>query len=137
MADDGPGVPGAGLVQWLCQRGVKLKAAHEFVKEHRCLNANDASLLLRFELAPLHLANSDSINEDMKRLFKCSPKVAKRIIEDLDVISAHSQHSLAACLHACLHVGAIGVCAGYTAPVLQHCRACGCVHCRPAADLAA
>jgi hypothetical protein len=79
---------GAGLIQWLVQRGVKLSAAADFTKSYRCLNTSDAALFLRFELAPLHLANEDSVNEDMRRLLKCGPKVARRVIQDLDVLSA-------------------------------------------------
>jgi hypothetical protein len=90
MADNPEMASGAGLIQWLVQRGVKLSAAANFTKRYRCLNTSDAALFLRFELAPLHLANEDSVNEDMKRLLKCSPKVARRVIQDLDVLSAHS-----------------------------------------------
>ena len=83
-------MPGAVLVAWLVERGVKLKAAHEFTKQHRCLSTDDAALLLRFELAPLHLANADAVHEDMRRLFHCGPRTARRLISDLDVVSAPS-----------------------------------------------
>lgn len=75
------------LKRWFVQRGVRPKRAAEFVRKIRCMDTADAALYLRFELAPLHLANADNVNADMKRLFGCGPKVAKRIIRDLNVYS--------------------------------------------------
>jgi hypothetical protein len=77
------------LKRWFVDRGVRPRRAAEFVREHRCKDTADAALYLRFELAPLHLANADSVNHDMKRLFGCNPAVAKRIIRDLNVYRAH------------------------------------------------
>jgi hypothetical protein len=77
------------LKKWFVHRGVRPKNAAKFVQTTRCKDTADAALYLRFELAPLHLANADSVTTDMKRMFGCSPVVAKRIIRDLDVYRSH------------------------------------------------
>lgn len=76
------------LWHWLVTRGVAARAAHRFVQVTRCETLHDAALYLRFELAPLQLANSDSVNGDMRGLLGCGAHVARRVICDLDVFRA-------------------------------------------------
>jgi hypothetical protein len=77
------------LHSWFVARGVNHSDASKFMQAYRCLSTSDAALILRFELAPLHLANTDSVNDDMKRLLNCNAKVAKQLIQDLDVFCEH------------------------------------------------
>jgi hypothetical protein len=79
----------SGLLSWFVARGVGHSAANKFIQGYKCVDTSDAALVLRFELAPLHLANSDSVNGDMRRLLHCGSKVAKRVIQDLDVFRMH------------------------------------------------
>ena len=76
------------LFKWLVARGVAKRAARRFMEATRCETLHDAALYLRFELAPLQLANSDSVQADMRRLLGCGPRVARRVIADLDVFRA-------------------------------------------------
>ena len=76
------------LKEWLVARGVAPRHANRFIETWHCETTADVALLLRFELAPLHLANDDNVHADMRRLFGCGAKVAKRIIAELDVFSA-------------------------------------------------
>jgi hypothetical protein len=74
---------------WLISQGVSQHHSERFQRQSRCQDLADVTLLLRFELAPLQLANNDNINMDMRRLFGCSPKVALRLITALDIFSMH------------------------------------------------
>jgi hypothetical protein len=91
MMDENPnaGREQEELKKWFVHRGVRPKNAAKFVQTTRCKDTADAALYLRFELAPLHLANADSVTTDMRRMFGCCPVVAKRIIRDLDVYRSH------------------------------------------------
>lgn len=84
-------VPARGeldLEEWLAARGVKPANAERFIAAWGCESTADVALLLRFELAPLHLANDDNVNADMRRLFGCGADVAKSLVAELDVFSA-------------------------------------------------
>lgn len=75
------------LFAWFRERGVRCKGARAFIEQSGCSTTLEAAIFLRFQLAPLHLANSDNVNNDMKALLGCSPAVALRVIRDLDVYS--------------------------------------------------
>lgn len=84
-----PSSAGEGsLAAWLVARGVSWQHARKFIADTNCKSCADAALYLRFQLAPLHLANSESVNEDMRKLLGCLPDTALEVIRDLDVYSA-------------------------------------------------
>ena len=76
------------LFEWLRERGVPRSGAKKFIDDTHCTTTHEAAVYLRFQLAPLHLANDDNVNGDMKRLMGCSPKAALKVLSDLDVFSA-------------------------------------------------
>jgi hypothetical protein len=75
------------ISEWLVSLGVSRKHSDRFFRQVDCLDIVDLATFLRFELAPLQLANDDNINMDMRSYFGCSPKVASRLIRALDVFS--------------------------------------------------
>jgi hypothetical protein len=79
---------------WLTDRGVSSKWAKTFIDKTKCDCPEEAAIYLRFQLPPLHLANNDSVNRDMKKLLGCNAKVALRVISDLDVFSAPPSSSV-------------------------------------------
>ena len=95
------------LVSWLKQRGVSKSKAEAFVARWRLHTVYEAAVLLRLQLAPLWLANADSVNEDMREILGCGPRVARGVLSDLDVISAVPSMPTVP-VPACICTGTIG-----------------------------
>ena len=79
------------VTAWLRSRGVSKRAARDFLHRSGCITVDNVALYLRFQLPPLQYANVDSIQRDMWDLLGVTGSKARRIITDLDIVSASSQ----------------------------------------------
>ena len=76
------------VTAWLRERGVSKRKARDFLQRSGAVTVDNLALYLRFQLPPLQFANIDCVNRDMWYLLGVTGKAARRIIVDLDILSA-------------------------------------------------